>query len=337
MPGFDAFDGDSFTLRALTNAIQKLPYVPGRLGQMGLFEGRGEPVRSVLVEELEGVLHILPTVRPGGPATLKGRSKRKTRSFEIPHIPYEDRILASELQGVREWGTEDQLQSMGTTVNRHLEEMRQSIEATHEYHRMGAITGVVLDADGSTELFNLFTLFETTEQELNMDFSTAGTKQLAQGLEIKSLVEAALGKTPYNHIRVLCEKTFFKTLVTHSQIATAYERWNSGAFLRDDPRFTGFEYPKGVIWEEYRQAQNAVGTLDFIASNEARAFPVGVPNLFIARYAPGPFIETVNTRGIPIYAKQARDPMDRWIDLHVETNPLFLCTRPRCLVKLTDT
>jgi hypothetical protein len=335
MPGFDAFDGDSFTLRALTNAMTKPPQQPGQVGKLGLFQPQGVAVRSIVVEELEGTLSVLQTKRPGGPATLKGRTKRKARSFEIPHIPYEDRILAAELQGVRKFGSENELEDMASTVAEHLAEMRQDVEVTHEYHRIGALTGVLLDADGTT-IYNLFTEFETAEQTLDMVFGTATTDQRAKGLEIKRMIEAALGATPYGHVHVLCDSTFFDALIGHATIEAAYDRWMSGQYLRDDPRFTGFEFPKGVIWQEYRQAQNTVGTLDFIASGEARAFPVGVPGLFKAYYGPAQFEETVNRKGVPIVAKQVRDPAGRWVDLLVETNPLMMCHRPRCLIKLTS-
>lgn len=334
MPGFDAFNSNMFTLRALTTAIDKAPFQPKRLGKMNLFESKPQSVRSISIEEYNGVLAVIPTAKVGAPATLKKPDKRKVRSFEIPHIPYSHQILAADLAGVREFGTETELQSVGKMVNRHLREMRRDIETTWEWHRMGAITGILLDADGSTVIYNLFDEFGTAEIVHDMDLGTGGTKQHGKGLELKTLIEEALGDDNYDHIRVLCEKTFFRAFIAHTQIQDAYDRWNNGQFLRDDPRFTGFEYPKGVIWEEYRRAVNTVGTLDFIATNTCRAFPVGVPDLFQVNWAPGTKIDTVNTRGRPMYADQLVDPKKRWVDIDVETNPLHLCTRPRVLVKV---
>ena len=47
------------------------------------------------------------------------------------------------------------------------------------------------------------------------------------------------------------------------------------------------------------------------------------------------FSETVNnTIALPRYAKQAVDQQfARWVMLHVQSNPLPICTRPRVLIK----
>jgi Phage major capsid protein E/Phage portal protein, lambda family len=63
-------------------------------------------------------------------------------------------------------------------------------------------------------------------------------------------------------------------------------------------------------------------------------FPVGVPGLFRQYNAPADFVETANTIGLPRYAKQAVDQQfARWVMLHVQSNPLPICTRPRVLIK----
>jgi hypothetical protein len=48
-------------------------------------------------------------------------------------------------------------------------------------------------------------------------------------------------------------------------------------------------------------------------------------------------METVNTIGLPIYAKQAPDPsgFNRFVQLHSQSNPLPLCLIPRAVVKAT--
>jgi Phage major capsid protein E len=50
--------------------------------------------------------------------------------------------------------------------------------------------------------------------------------------------------------------------------------------------------------------------------------------------APADFVETANTISLPRYAKQAVDQQfARWVMLHVQSNPLPICTRPRVLIK----
>jgi hypothetical protein len=46
---------------ALTDAINKMPYVPGRIGQLGLFREQGVSTTSVMIEEREGSLNLVET------------------------------------------------------------------------------------------------------------------------------------------------------------------------------------------------------------------------------------------------------------------------------------
>ena len=75
------FDAGGYSLAEMTEAINILPNVYTRLGQMGLFRFEGVTQRSVVIEQAEGVLNLLPTVPLGGPATVANRNTRSMRSF----------------------------------------------------------------------------------------------------------------------------------------------------------------------------------------------------------------------------------------------------------------
>ena len=47
----DCFNGDAFSLVSLTEAITKLPFKPGRIGEMGLFTEKGVNTHTVVIEE----------------------------------------------------------------------------------------------------------------------------------------------------------------------------------------------------------------------------------------------------------------------------------------------
>jgi hypothetical protein len=99
---------------------------------------------------------------------------------------------------------------------------------------------------------------------------------------------------------------------------------------------SGFTFG-GITFEEYRgQATDPDGNVRrFIASGEGYCFPVGTSQTFVTYFAPADFNETVNTLGLPIYAKQEPRKFDRGTDLHTQSNPLPLCLRPAVLVKVT--
>jgi hypothetical protein len=331
VPILDVFNGDIFSTVSLTQAIDKLPYVPARIGQMGLFRSRGIPTTTAVIEERHGKLSLIPTAARGTmPTALSGRD-REARAFNIPHLPVNSAVMADDVQNVRSFGSENNLEAISSLVNDKMGMMKQDLETTLEYHRVGALHGKVLDADGATTVYNFFTEFGVTEVVVNIAFGTDSIKQ--KGLDITREIEDALGATPYTRIHAMCGNNYFDALINDPEVKDAFERYQNNAFARADPgqQRKGFEYA-GIIWENYR---GKVGSVDFFDTDQARFFPVGVPGLFDTIYAPAPFMETVNTIGRPMYAKQERMKFDVGVELHAETNPLVMCTRPKCLVKGT--
>lgn len=323
----NVFTGDAFNVVALTRAINKAPFKPGRIGEIGLFEEQGVRSVTVVVEELSGVLSILGHKPRGGPANQHRRGQRKARSFTCYHMPLEDTIHADDIQGVRLFGSEDETETADNAVNDVLESMRQQHEVTREWLRAGAIAGVVVDGE-SAKTVNLFAEFGQAETDVDFLIGTTTTDMRQKCLEVKDAVETALGALPYDHVHALCGQNFFRRFIAHPEVKYAYQQFQEGRFLRDDPR-SGFEFGS-IIFEEYR---GNVGSKPFIPAGNARFFPVGAPDLFIEHFGPADFMETANTIGLPYYAKQAPMEFDRGVKVHSQSNPLPICTIPACLVK----
>ena len=104
--------------------------------------------------------------------------------------------------------------------------------------------------------------------------------------------------------------------------------------------------PICIVFEEYRAGVGGkLDGVEFIPMHSnatvddghAFFFPMGCPGLFIQRNAPADYIESVNTVGLPFYAKQERMVMDKGILIETQQNPLCLCTRPMTLVEGTST
>ena len=106
------FHNPAFSMAALTAAINILPNRYGRLEELNLFPSKPVRTRQILVEEMNGVLNLLPTLPPGSPGTVGRRGKRKLRSFVIPHIPHDDVVLPEEVQGIRAFGSETETEAV---------------------------------------------------------------------------------------------------------------------------------------------------------------------------------------------------------------------------------
>lgn len=329
----DIFNNDAFSLIELTNAINILPNKYGKIGTMNLMPAKGVRTRTVVIEEQYGSLNLLPFQKLGAPANLADRTKRKARSFKIPHIPYEDLVLADEVEGVREFGSENSFEAIANVVLDHLQNMKSKHDITLEYLRMGALKGVILDASGSV-LYNLYDEFGIEQKVINFDLDNVNTDVQLKCLELKRYIEKNLKGSFANGIKVFTSPEFFDKLISHKSVKEAYERWQDGSALRDDMR-NYFPFC-GITFEEYNA--EATGADDqvrrFIDEGVAHAFPLGSDN-FVTYFAPADFNETVNTIGIPFYAKQAPTEFDRGIKIHTQSNPLPICFRPALLVKLT--
>jgi len=328
------FHNPAFSMASMTAAINLIPNRYGRMEELKLFPAKPVRTRQIVVEEQNGVLNLLPSLPPGSPGTVGTRAKRKVRSFVIPHIPHDDVVLPEEVQGLRAFGSETEMESLAGVMARHLETMRNKHAITLEHLRMGALKGVILDADGSV-IYDLYDEFEIQPATVNFELGNANTAVKKKCAEVLRHLEDNLKGEYMTGIHVLCSPEFMDALTGHAKVEQAYTNWQQGVVLINDMR-SGFTFG-GITFEEYRgQATDASGTSRrFIAAGEAHAFPLGTIDTFGTYFAPADFNETANTLGQPLYAKQEPRKFDRGTDLHTQSNPLPMCHRPGVLVKLT--
>jgi hypothetical protein len=272
----------------------------------------------------------LPTQARGSIGTTGTRPRRKMRALTIPHIPHDDAILADDLQGLRQFGTPNVLMTVVQAVNDKLAQMRQNHEVTHEHLRVGAVNGLLLDADGASPIYNLFNEFEVAETLVAMNLGTSTIFVRGECTAIYRAMEVALGATPFSGITAICGNNFFDALVDHASVRDTYKNWVAAEGLRQANSIRQGFYYGDILWVNYR---GFVGNVSFFPTDECRFFPTGSPGLFRTYFAPADMIEAVNTVGLPIYAKQERMEFDKGVKLHTQSNPLPLCARPACLFR----
>ncbi len=334
----DIFKSDAFGVVPLTDAINKIKFVPGRIAQTGIFAASGVPTTSVGIEERDGLLKLIAPTPRGGPGTTMDKLKRTLRSLAIPHFEINDAIMAEEVQGVRAFGRENDVEMVMDKVTERGVIHSQSMDATEEYSRIGAIKGIVTYADGTT--LNLFTEFGVS-QETEIDFDL-GAASPARGVLRKSCAQRVrqvaniLEGVPFDHIHAYCGDAFFDDLLAHKEVVDSYLNYPMAAVLRDGyvmpggaKIFGAFEFG-GIVWENYR---GSVGGTGYVNTDKCHLFPIGAPGLFRTYYGPADYIETVNTMGVRLYAKQFEMPNGKGINLDVQMNALNICTRPKVLIQ----
>lgn len=341
MANIDVFSADAFSMSSMTDAINMMPYVPKMLGRMGVFSEKRVRTTLVWVENKEGKLALISTGVRGTipPANVNSQPNRRARPFQVPHIPKFMNLIADDIQNLRAFGSETELETVSEAVNDRLELMRLELETTQEFHRVNALKGILLDADNSTVIYNFYTEFGTTQQTTNWTTGTDDPNLVATA--VTRQIADALGNDAFGLIVALCGNTYFDQVVKHPQTKAAYERWMNGEYLR--MAHIGKEWysiaPQGfqlqnILFVNYR---GKIGDVTFIPDTEAYYFPTEVPGMFQEILAPADTMETVNTLGRRFYAFQNRIAYNKGVELHAQTNYLAINTRPRAVVKSTVT
>ena len=320
---------NDFTITELTAAINAFPVQWGAINASGLFANRGVRTRTVTIEEQSGTLALLPDHEWGGEGTVASRINRNTRSFAIKQTVHEDNVLPGDVQDVRGFGIEG-LTDVNAEVARRLQRMRARHDQTLEWKKMGALKGIVQSGDGST-LANLFTAFGITQVTVDFVLGTSTTDVLGKCAAVLNQIEDNLQGDVMTGVRALVSQEFYSKLVNHAKVQDAYKYHQEAAVRLGTDMRGGFTFG-GIEFVEYRASVNGQR---FIAANEGHAYPVGTMDTFATYFAPADFNETVNTLGIPFYAKTWEREGGRGTVIHTQSNSLPLCHRPAVLVKLT--
>jgi hypothetical protein len=334
----DVLNDDAFSNVELTASINILEYKPRLLGSRNWFTKKFPTLNTIYIERRGETLSILETKPRGSGETNKKKARRRDMiPFMIPHIPHDDSVYASDVAGVREFGYEEQLERVTTVVNDKLLGMRNNHEVTHEYHRIGALKGIILDGDAAaSELLDLFEAFGITQEEHYFELDGDGTALKRECLDVIAYMEDILGGETYDYVHALCGNAFFQDLVNNQEVKTNYSEQTNYKFptvqqgTGTQGRGTNQVWYGDILFENYR---GKVGSRSFVETDEAHFFPVGVNDLFQVHFGPAETMSDVNTPGKELYAQKELKKWDEGMELHSESNPLHICRRPKLLVK----
>lgn len=337
----DIFQNDAFSVTSLTDFINDVKYRPGRIGELGLFTYEPVTTTGIAIERIGDMLQLVKPSPRGGPGETRDMPKRKMTNFAVPHFQRDWAVLADEVQNVRAWGSQDQLATVQSVVGNKIAANTADMDLTEELARLGAVTGIVTYADGSTlNLFTEFNVVQETEVDFDLDNATPADGVLRlKSTQVIRAMKKRLGNVPFGEVHAFVGDTFFDQLLQHKEVRDTYKGWGDAKILRES--YIGknrasnpmFEFG-GIVWENYGEIDGeGVG----IAATKARFFPTGVPNLFKSYLAPADYVETVNTPGQRLYAKQWQMPNDKGINGELQMNELNICTRPGVLMGARNT
>ena len=338
MATMDIFRSDAFSMIEMTNAVQDFQTVPSFLDSLGIFTPVPITTERFEVEMVgDGTLGLVPTTERGAPRTTISRDRRKMRDFSTVRLRQFDTLRAQEVAGIRAFGSQTEVEQAVRVVAERQNKLIRRLNLTHEYHRLGAINGVVLDADGSTVIRNFYTEFSITpptEIGFDLDNRTRMNEYIKTNV-IRPMQRALGGRwVPGASIVALCGDTFYDRFIENPEVRASYLNWQAAQELRGSTgkAFESFSFGN-VEWVNYRGTDD--NSTVAIGTDKCRFIPVGVPDVFQTVYSPAESFEFVNTLGMPTYSKVLPDPSghDEFVEIDVASYPLHMCLAPQALLQ----
>ncbi|WP_296810716.1 major capsid protein [Thiocapsa sp.] len=341
MATLDIFRNPAFGLSEMADAYEKIDYVPSILNSMNLFTPLPLRTTTFWMESRDSGLTLIPTSPRGAPPAQRETEKRSARALPTFRIAKDDTLMASELLDVRAFGKTSELQAMQEEIDRRLSGpagMIAEVQYTFENMQLGAVTGLMVDADGST-LVNFYTNLGVT-QPAEINFALAAA-QPAEGALMLACMEvtdrmrrAAKGEWRPGAVAVgLCSDGFWKALITHSEARKTWELMLQGGF-RDGLDGLMGNIPRvrigDVVFIRYWGSDDDTVK---IATDKVKFFPMGIPGLFRHVMAPGESFAHLRRPGQAVYPMILPDKSgaDEWVKLCVRAYPLMFCRRPEML------
>lgn len=326
----NVFKSDIFSFTSLTTAINLLPVEPTSVDLFANFTESGVNTLTVMVEEKDGRLGIVKSAPRGSVGRSISSKKRRARSFAVPHYPTYDAILASEVQGVRQFGSSDALETVESKLAEKRTDMLSDLNRTQNFGKWGAIQGVLYDEDGSV-IYDWFDEFGVDRNEFSIDLSDATLNLRDEMIKGKRLLEKETAGYSYTKVKVPLPAAVFDRFVSHPSLKEAYDRWQDGAFLRADNR-KGFMIADNIeiMSVDITDLGNGLTT---IPDDEGYMIP-DAAGLLKVNFAPADTLEAANTIGLPYYMASEPMPFGKGVELAAESNFLAYCEKPRAIVRI---
>ena len=238
-----------FGVVPLTQAINRLPVTPTIIRSLGIFAPKPLTTTYVRVENKNGALRLVKAVPRNAAAAPPARETRNIENFDMLHLPRADVVMADDVQNVREFGGE-KTTTVAKVVNDKLASMKADIEMTREYLMLGALQGKIMNADGTSELLDIYNRFGFTRQAHVWDLGTQTTKVGEKIDETMTALKRNLNGEAVNGWICLCSPAFMRALVYHDKIVRIYERYEQAKVYREGETWVDFMH-KNIKFIQY--------------------------------------------------------------------------------------
>lgn len=340
MLAFDVFSNQVFQATEVNETVGDIVYIPTGLGSMNIFDPEPIRTKTVTIVQDKETLALIPITERGTRPTTIDRDTRSAVQLSTVRLATEDRINAGEVQDIiNEFIPLDTaLEHAQDEVDKRQRKMMRKLELTREFHRMAAIQGKVVDADGSVymDFFEQFGFARPAAITFDLANLDGGDLRQYIAQHVVRPMTRALGAraVPGWSIGALCDDNFYDALVKAPEIYKTYMNYSAAADLREKKVWDSFPFA-GVNWMNYQ------GTVDMttiaVPANSCIFFPIGAEDVFKEYLSPDEDWRQVNTLGQEFYSYVVPDPrapalMD-FVDVLLRCYPLYANICPQALLR----
>src|SRR5579859_4646555 len=335
----DVFRQDAFSAQNMTAGIDREGYVPTLLASIPeLFvpPPLGQPRSQwIFVEERDNNPVLIQTSPRGSEASM-GRTDEPSRNvtpFQVPRLFRSRRITASEVAGIRAFGQTSVMQSLDMMVARKQYLIQKDMSLTWENMRLGAVQGIVTDANGAT-IYNYATAFGQSipgqQSWILSPSADDGSIRTHCSIMRRSIIRALKGLGGNNvQIHGLASDGFWDALMASMEVRHTWQYAMQATKLQENASWQSFSYG-GITFWNYRGTDD--NSTVAVGANLCKFFPAGA-GIFQEVFAPADErFEFVDTPGQEAYSWIVLDEKrNMWADVEMYSYPLFMCTMPSAL------
>lgn len=345
----DIFRSDDFRATTMTELVQDVDFVPYELDAMGIFEPMFLRTSTVTLYEQDGELHRVPTTERGTPEPTATRRGRTFRQLSGHRIAKRDTVRSHEIQDLLSprLPKAERLLNANELVAERQQDLIDDCNYTEEFHRLGALQGIVYDADGTTVIDDWYEMYGiSAPAPVTFDFTDYDTQDEAPALrafldaEINTPVLRALKRRrrPGTNIHALAGDEFWAKISASGSVERQLELQAMAGSMAaansvNDSRLWQSITLAGITWHHYFGDDDQELQIE---PDEAIFFPMGAKDVFKVFYFPGEDFDEANQRAKELYSVVSPDfrpNMNEWVDIYVKKYPLFACLCPQVLMK----
>lgn len=327
-------------------SFRAIPRAETQLVKANIFKRKNIAVNTVIFEERDGRLVVIPSNKDPAPSTQFGVNKGKIHRFGLNNHRLDDVIWAKDLDGYQSLSPDLQLRMEAEVLSEKMADISLSHDLTEERHYASLLQGRILNTD-DTVLLDIYEEFGLNRANYTIDFDLGSSStSLGQKLNtlLRNMQDNLLGER-MTGISVYCTRTFIDSLLSNADFRDIMKQSPlANNLLQDATRGLGTKIPgfERITFYEYYENVNGISFMPDTVKAKATvgaafAIPTGTLDTFVHYQAPAVRMSTVNKTpvGNGRYIKTRLKDDDTGLQIWTENRFLPMVKRPKLLWQIT--